>query len=150
MFISFLIFWQTFKISLFRTVCIKRPVLTSGSNCSTKIGRFRTKGAVPAAALIRSTTATSSLQDSGATKRPAVCPVKLIDGRHIPVRPSNIVIASWLRWGVAARQIARKGEDDFIAASSGLGERTFRFIVIGKAVDRVSLSVNYRAPSVTG
>ena len=66
----------------------------------------------------------------------AVCPVKLIDGRHIPVRPSNIVIASWLRWGVAARQIARKGEDDFIAASSGLGERTFRFIVIGKAVDR--------------
>ena len=28
------------------------PVLTSGSNCSTKIGRFRTKGAVPAAALI--------------------------------------------------------------------------------------------------
>lgn len=94
--------------------------------------------------------ATLSLQDSGATKRPAVCPVKLIDGRHIPVRPSNIVIASWLRWGVAARQIARKGEDDFIAASSGLGERTFRFIVIGKAVDRVSLSVNYRAPSVTG
>ena len=52
--------------------------------------------------------------------------------------------------GGAARQIARKGEDNFIAASSGLDERTFRFIVIGKAVDRVSLSVNYKAPSVTG